>query len=95
MELNLKNLTSTYYSKVGYYNESKNYPYKVVVNELSDAEVISLKDIFSIKENKIEKLKGDGDFRPNECQELMKNSDVIVPNPPFSLFREYCYSINE
>lgn len=34
-------------------------------------------------------LKGDGDFRSKECIELLKESDIVVTNPPFSLFREY------
>lgn len=34
-------------------------------------------------------LKGDGDFRSNECIELLKEADIVVTNPPFSLFREY------
>lgn len=34
-------------------------------------------------------LKGDGDFRSEECVELLKQADIIVTNPPFSLFREY------
>lgn len=34
-------------------------------------------------------LKGDGDFRSQECIELLKQADIIVTNPPFSLFREY------
>ena len=34
-------------------------------------------------------LKGDGDFRSNECVEILIKADVIVTNPPFSLFREY------
>lgn len=34
-------------------------------------------------------LKGDGDFRSPECVELLEQADVIVTNPPFSLFREY------
>lgn len=37
----------------------------------------------------IHKLKGDGDFRSEECVELLKQADVVVTNPPFSLFREY------
>ncbi len=32
---------------------------------------------------------GDGDFRSFECVELLKQSDIVVTNPPFSLFREY------
>jgi len=37
----------------------------------------------------IKHLKGDGDFRSKECIELLKKSDIVVTNPPFSLFREY------
>jgi hypothetical protein len=37
----------------------------------------------------IKKLKGDGDFRSAECVELLKQADIVVTNPPFSLFREY------
>ena len=35
------------------------------------------------------KLNGDGDFRSEECIEYLKQADVVVTNPPFSLFREY------
>ena len=34
-------------------------------------------------------LQGDGDFRSAECQEILKQADIIVTNPPFSLFRDY------
>ncbi len=34
-------------------------------------------------------LNGDGDFRSQECIELLKEADIVVTNPPFSLFREY------
>lgn len=34
-------------------------------------------------------LQGDGDFRSQECIELLKKADIVVTNPPFSLFREY------
>ena len=37
----------------------------------------------------IKHLKGDGDFRSAECIELLKQADIVVTNPPFSLFREY------
>jgi len=37
----------------------------------------------------IKQLKGDGDFRSKECIELLKQSNVVVTNPPFSLFREF------
>ena len=34
-------------------------------------------------------LKGNGDFRSQECIDLLKQADIVVTNPPFSLFREY------
>jgi len=37
----------------------------------------------------IRPLKGDGDFRSEECIELLKQADIVVTNPPFSLFRDY------
>jgi len=37
----------------------------------------------------IHPLQGDGDFRSQECIELLKQADIVVTNPPFSLFREY------
>jgi hypothetical protein len=40
-------------------------------------------------------LKGDGDFRSKECIELLKQADIVVTNPPFSLFREYISQLME
>ena len=37
----------------------------------------------------VKELNGDGDFRSEECIEYLKECDVVVTNPPFSLFREY------
>ena len=37
----------------------------------------------------VRELKGDGDFRSAECIEILKEADIVVTNPPFSLFREY------
>lgn len=47
-------------------------------NNTPDAEEIGVKP-----------LNGDGDFRSKECIELLKEADIVVTNPPFSLFREY------
>lgn len=38
-------------------------------------------------------FKGDGDFRSTECLELLRQSDIVVTNPPFSLFREFVSQI--
>lgn len=41
------------------------------------------------KHNEWEPLKENGDFRSSECIELLRQADIVVTNPPFSLFREY------
>lgn len=43
----------------------------------------------------IHKLKGDGDFRNQESIDLLKQADIVVTNPPFSLFREYVTQLIE
>lgn len=48
-----------------------------------------------IEEIEIKPLKGDGDFRSKECVELLKEADIVVTNPPFSLFREYIAQLVE
>ena len=42
-----------------------------------------------LEEIGVKKLNGDGDFRSEECINLLKQADIVVTNPPFSLFREY------
>lgn len=46
-------------------------------------------------ELEIKELQGDGDFRSKECIELLKEADIVVTNPPFSLFREYVAQLIE
>ena len=46
-------------------------------------------------EIEVRPLQGDGDFRSPECIELLKQSDIVVTNPPFSLFREYVAQLIE
>lgn len=46
-------------------------------------------------ETAIRDLKGDGDFRSAECVELLNEADIVVTNPPFSLFREYVAQLME
>ena len=43
----------------------------------------------------VKPLNGDGDFRSKECIELLKEADIVVTNPPFSLFREYVAQLME
>lgn len=67
-----------------------------IINEVHDMDgdgEFNLKDVaMQLKENQHNEwtpLEGDGDFRSDECVELLKQSDIVVTNPPFSLFREY------
>ena len=48
-----------------------------------------------VSEIGIKHLQGDGDFRSKECIELLKQADIVVTNPPFSLFREYVAQLIE
>ena len=48
-----------------------------------------------VNEIGIKHLEGDGDFRSRECIELLKQADIVVTNPPFSLFREYVAQLVE
>jgi len=47
------------------------------------------------EEIEIKHLNNDGDFRSPECIKLLKQSDIVVTNPPFSLFREYVAQLIE
>ena len=75
--------------------EKKRIPHKIVINEVTDVNGdgrIDLSDVeWLIKNDKnvLTKLEGDGDFRSAECIALLKEADIVVTNPPFSLFREY------
>lgn len=69
---------------------------KLIINEVGDFDgdgEFSLKDVaLQLKENKNNEwtpLNGDGDFRSVESISLLKQSDIVVTNPPFSLFREF------
>lgn len=75
-------------------------PYAVEINEVPDLNndgAISLDDVeYLLKNNKnvSRRLHGDeeynaGDFRSKECIELLKQADIVITNPPFSLFREF------
>lgn len=75
---------------------------KLIINEVGDMDgdgTFNLHDIAkqlkANKNNEWEPLKGDGDFQSKECVELLKLSDIVVTNPPFSLFREYIAQLTE
>jgi hypothetical protein len=66
-----------------------------VINEVKDIDdgEFNLKDVAkqlkANKHNEWKPLKENGDFRNDECINLLKQSDIVITNPPFSLFREY------
>lgn len=82
--LNLKKLIASCYI------QSDNSMFGVTENETGYYTVYE-GESFDIFENscRIIKFKGDGDFRSDECINLLKECDVVVTNPPFSLFREF------
>ena len=47
------------------------------------------------EEIEVKELQGNGDFRSAECIEFLKESDIVVTNPPFSLFRDYVATLVE
>lgn len=76
-------------------------PYKAVVTKIYDAtgdggiDMLDVAELFKMGENELTELKEDGDFRSDECLELLKEVDIVVTNPPFSLFREYVATLVE
>jgi hypothetical protein len=69
---------------------------KFIINKVYDIDgdgEFNLKDVAkqlkANKQNEWMPLEGDGDFRSDECINLLNQSDIVVTNPPFSLFREY------
>lgn len=49
----------------------------------------------TVEEIGVHTFKGDGDFRSQECIDLLKQADIVCTNPPFSLFREYVAQLME
>ena len=76
-------------------DENAKHPYKAVVTKVYDktgdggVDMLDVAELFKAGENELAELKGDGDFRSEECLELLYEADIVVTNPPFSLFREY------
>ena len=76
-------------------------PYKIEITEVKDYNgdgAVDLSDVEYLlknKKNTLSVLEGDGDFRSQECIELLKEADIVVTNPPFSLFREYVAQLME
>lgn len=80
---------------VGGDEEQRSKPYKAVVTKVYDVtgdggvDMFDVAELFKSHENELVELEGDGDFRSEECLALLDEADIVVTNPPFSLFREY------
>ena len=77
------------------YANSNRHAYKIEINDVQDYNgdgAIDLSDVKYLLQNScntLTLLQGNGDFRSEECIELLKKADIVCTNPPFSLFREY------
>lgn len=95
--LGLKKLIATCYegSAVAEYRDGKAKPYKAVVTTVHDTtgdggvDMEDVRNLFELGENELVELEGNGDFRSEECLALLDEADIVVTNPPFSLFRKY------
>jgi len=76
-------------------DEPKKIAYKVEITEVTDVngdgriDLADVRHLIQNDKNVLSTLKENGDFRSKECIELLKEADIVVTNPPFSLFREY------
>ena len=75
--------------------------YKVEITEVPDLTedgttgLMDVEELLKSDANTSTALKGDGDFRSPESVELLKEADIVVTNPPFSLFREFFSQLME
>jgi len=76
-------------------------PYKIEITEVTDENADGAVDLSDVeyliknRKNVLTPLKGNGDFRSPESIELLQEADIVVTNPPFSLFREYVTQLME
>ena len=100
-KLGLKKLIATCYAGSPV---AKTFPfgaYKAIVTKVYDIggdgaiNMEDIKQLFEAGENTLVPLEGDGDFRSEECVELLREADIVCTNPPFSLFREYVAQLIE
>ena len=74
---------------------AKKKPYKVEITEVGDEngdgafDLEDIKQLLQNKNNVCTVLEGDGDFKSDECLALLDEADIVVTNPPFSLFRDF------
>lgn len=76
-------------------------PFRIEIKEVPDTDgdgavnIDDVKHLLKHDKNTATPLRGNGDFRSDECIELLKQADIVITNPPFSLFREYVAQLVE
>ena len=88
--LGLKKLITTCYALP----QSEKHSYKVEITEVNKTgdrsiDITDVEYLMKNPRNTITLLDGDGDFRSDECVKLLEEADIVVTNPPFSLFRDF------
>ena len=81
--LGIRKLVSTHFE-----NEKPSYKLEIIKDVNNDGKINGLDTVKT-------PLKQNGDFRSPECVEILKEVDIVVTNPPFSLFREYLAQLIE
>ena len=82
-------------------DKTTRHAHKIIITEVKDENLdgaVNLDDIkwlLANKKNVLTRLNENGDFRSDECIELLKQADIVATNPPFSLFREYIAQLIE
>jgi Adenine-specific methyltransferase EcoRI len=82
-------------------NNNAKHSYRIEITEVKDENADGAVDLTDVeyllknRKNALTLLNGDGDFRSTECIDLLKEADIVVTNPPFSLFREYVAQLVE
>lgn len=97
----IANQQLTLFDVIGGEEENQDKPYKAIVTTVYDktgdggVDMFDVAELFKSGENELTELAGDGDFRSKECLELLDEADIVVTNPPFSLFRDYVATLME
>jgi hypothetical protein len=82
-------------------SKTTKHPHKIEITAVTDENADGAVDLADVelllrnRKNGLTRLQGNGDFRSPECIAMLKEADVVVTNPPFSLFREYVAQLVE
>ena len=91
----IANTQLSLFDVIGTDESRQNKPYKAVVTQVYDKtgdggiDMFDAAELFKSGVNELLELEGNGDFRSEECLALLDEADIVVTNPPFSLFRDY------